>query len=361
MAEKGVIVQGIRDTLIGGTNKLIVGEELTIATVNVAGDPDYDNQELGNMCLLSDKEAKLRGMATEETLTTAKDYLNTLTNEKAMPANTTSANLNSGDFFQGVFESVANYEGVRVNIRTPIDGATNGLLIEWSDSGVSGEVIPALTETFTVTTALGFARIFPVQAPYFRLKYTNGASNMTGTAFDIVATALARSPQSVTSGGGSGGEVQGVTAVSDPVATKPVLVGAEKTSDNSVQMLAVDDSRNLYVHPKPLPIYFTSLDLTASDQLLNDDPDLMIFGFCFTEINGTPAAAALNVHHGTSNGDPIIAKIKLVASETKLHNFGDRGLVCPDGIYIDIVSGEANVSVYHIPETPSGGGGGGGL
>jgi len=55
------------------------------------------------------------------------------------------------------------------------------------------------------------------------------------------------------------------------------------------------------------------------------------------------AVATLNIEHGTANSSPIMVPFNLAASATSSHWFGFPGLPCPDGIWIERLTGTTQV------------------
>lgn len=75
-------------------------------------------------------------------------------------------------------------------------------------------------------------------------------------------------------------------------------------------------------------------------------PGLRLLGFSVIESAGSPAAASINIHNGEDNTGPKVAVVKLAASENKNVWFGEPGVRCEDGIFVDR-SGESTIVLYH--------------
>lgn len=58
------------------------------------------------------------------------------------------------------------------------------------------------------------------------------------------------------------------------------------------------------------------------------------------------AVATLVLRHGTSTSDPIIAVINLAASASETRWLGPNGVNCPNGIFVDRLTGTTTVVIY---------------
>ena len=68
-------------------------------------------------------------------------------------------------------------------------------------------------------------------------------------------------------------------------------------------------------------------------------------GFSIQETVG--AVARVNIRHGTGDGDPLILPVRLSANEGSSDYFGPTGVLAPDGIRVQVVSGTVDVVIFH--------------
>lgn len=85
---------------------------------------------------------------------------------------------------------------------------------------------------------------------------------------------------------------------------------------------------------------------TATADFQAVDGQATITGWSVKESAGTPAVATIHIHDGTANTDPLVAVIELAASGSETVWFGDDGVYCKDGVFVDIAAGEATVIIY---------------
>lgn len=72
---------------------------------------------------------------------------------------------------------------------------------------------------------------------------------------------------------------------------------------------------------------------------------LRFTGFsCKEEASGP---AEFIIRHGDDAADPIITRVTLNSGESRSEGPSDSGIACPDGIFIDRVSGTTSVTIYH--------------
>ncbi|MGW9024785.1 hypothetical protein ACWGQ5_11220 [Streptomyces sp. NPDC055722] len=69
-----------------------------------------------------------------------------------------------------------------------------------------------------------------------------------------------------------------------------------------------------------------------------------LHGFSVRENAGTPAVATLVLHDGTTAADPIIAAIKLAASESKHVHL--PAIEVSTGIFVERVAGTSELQLY---------------
>jgi hypothetical protein len=72
--------------------------------------------------------------------------------------------------------------------------------------------------------------------------------------------------------------------------------------------------------------------------------DLRLVGFSCRET--AAATAEFIIRNGTSASDPPVAFVKLASGQSLTQWFGEVGLACHNGIYIDRVSGTTHIVVY---------------
>jgi hypothetical protein len=57
----------------------------------------------------------------------------------------------------------------------------------------------------------------------------------------------------------------------------------------------------------------------------------------------------LHLHNGGANTTPIVALIKPANGDHETHWFGPNGIACPNGIFVDLISGTPIGSVFTLP------------
>lgn len=62
-------------------------------------------------------------------------------------------------------------------------------------------------------------------------------------------------------------------------------------------------------------------------------------GFSVRETSGS-ASARIDIYSGTSAAGLLLDSVSLAANESTREWYGPQGFVCPNGIYVDEVSGE---------------------
>lgn len=85
---------------------------------------------------------------------------------------------------------------------------------------------------------------------------------------------------------------------------------------------------------------------TAGAQGVAATPNMRLMGFCVRESAGTPALATLNIRHGTTNTDAVLAPIVVLASTSLPAWFGPQGIPCANGIYVDRTAGNTTLTLY---------------
>lgn len=75
-------------------------------------------------------------------------------------------------------------------------------------------------------------------------------------------------------------------------------------------------------------------------------PTLRLIGYSITEDAGSPAAARVRIHNGTDASGPELFDIQLSASQSARFWPGLTGPPCPNGIYVERVSGTFRMTLY---------------
>ena len=89
--------------------------------------------------------------------------------------NSTETNLAGGAVFEGTFDSALEYGAVRVAIYSSHVSAASGLEFWCSKDGTDGFI----EDTYTIPAGTPKTFAVPVSAPYFKIRYTNGATQTT--------------------------------------------------------------------------------------------------------------------------------------------------------------------------------------
>lgn len=87
--------------------------------------------------------------------------------------------------------------------------------------------------------------------------------------------------------------------------------------------------------------------LAASVTLVAAVAGLRFVGFAVQEAGAPAAVARINIRHGTLDSDPLIVPVNLSANQGTSDYFGPDGILAPNGIRIEVVSGDVDISVYH--------------
>lgn len=93
------------------------------------------------------------------------------------------------------------------------------------------------------------------------------------------------------------------------------------------------------------PFTFTTLAAATADEAgVAATTGLRLMGYSIRE--GAAGAATTNIEHGTANSSPVLAAETLAASTGAVRWFGPQGLPCPNGIWVERVTG--NTAVFLI-------------
>lgn len=57
----------------------------------------------------------------------------------------------------------------------------------------------------------------------------------------------------------------------------------------------------------------------------------------------------IHLHNGDANNDPIVAMVHPANGNHDTIWFGPNGIACPDGVYIDVITGTPLGSVLTLP------------
>lgn len=74
-----------------------------------------------------------------------------------------------------------------------------------------------------------------------------------------------------------------------------------------------------------------------------------LMGWSVAEASGT-AAAKVRLHHGRGTSSDAIATVSVATSDSKDRWLGDRGIDVPAGVYVELVSGAADVTLWIRPQ-----------
>ena len=82
-------------------------------------------------------------------------------------------------------------------------------------------------------------------------------------------------------------------------------------------------------------------------QALAAKPGLRLTGFSVAEVASSPDAASFILHHGDDATGTVIGWFVLAASEFQTHVIGDRGIAVDGGVFVELLSGEVALSLWH--------------
>lgn len=97
-------------------------------------------------------------------------------------ANSSVANIAASGSFIGAAEDVSEYSHITVAIFTSHVSATDGLKLQQSSDGLNWD----FGDSFAVPATTGKAFSAPVQAKFFRINYTNGATLTTSFRLQVI-------------------------------------------------------------------------------------------------------------------------------------------------------------------------------
>jgi hypothetical protein len=91
--------------------------------------------------------------------------------------NSTTDTLNAGIAFTGEWENIANFGVIVVSVTSDVASATDGLQVDYSSDGTVAGIISC--DNYTLAAGATKTWSFQAAAKFFRVVYTNGASNQT--------------------------------------------------------------------------------------------------------------------------------------------------------------------------------------
>ena len=85
---------------------------------------------------------------------------------------------------------------------------------------------------------------------------------------------------------------------------------------------------------------------TGDVQIMPAGKPAKLMGWSAVESAGAPALATAVIRNGSTTSDPPVAVIGLLASTSQAERFGPQGIECPNGIFLDRVTGNTTFVVY---------------
>ena len=85
------------------------------------------------------------------------------------------------------------------------------------------------------------------------------------------------------------------------------------------------------------------VELTGSDQQAVSGSAVLIG----LSVSGGATGPKVNIHDGTANTDPLVASITVGSNGSGTLMLGPNGVALADGIYVDIVAGNATGSLLY--------------
>ena len=102
-------------------------------------------------------------------------------------------------------------------------------------------------------------------------------------------------------------------------------------------------------------IEFTAAKLANSTAVVADvnalvpaQLGLKCLGYSVMESAGVPAAASLRIINGATAAGTAIVNQKLIASQSVTQWFGGNGIECPNGITVDFLAGQFDITIYYV-------------
>lgn len=116
-----------------------------------------------------------------------------LNNSLVSTANSTAVNLGVGAVFTGTAEDVSEYSSIMVSVFASHVSATDGLSMQQSTDGTNWD----LADVYTVAAATGKTFNVAVNARFYRLVYTNGATLTTALRLQTIYSKAVKRSSSV--------------------------------------------------------------------------------------------------------------------------------------------------------------------
>jgi hypothetical protein len=93
------------------------------------------------------------------------------------------------------------------------------------------------------------------------------------------------------------------------------------------------------------PVYLANSDADVAAVAAN--AFLRLKGFSVGESAAAASTAEVIIRHGaTAAGDPVVAPCNLAANGFGTFWYGEEGIPCPEGIFVERVSGETTIVLY---------------
>jgi hypothetical protein len=88
------------------------------------------------------------------------------------------------------------------------------------------------------------------------------------------------------------------------------------------------------------------------DQLaFGPNDNLIVWGVAFSETAGSASTAEIVLYHGTdTSGEMLLPPVNFAADGYGYPTFFPKGKFCPNGVYLERVSGETTVLIYYDRE-----------
>lgn len=131
--------------------------------------------------------------ATEATQLEVKQTFIDQTSNKISTLNSTSTPLLAGAAFVGAWEDCSQYSMLSITIKADVNSSANGAKLEFSHDGIT--IIRDVSTTF-VASGNGVYFSIPIEASYFRINFTNGA---TPQGSFLISTIISRQPTGIAS------------------------------------------------------------------------------------------------------------------------------------------------------------------
>lgn len=91
----------------------------------------------------------------------------------------------------------------------------------------------------------------------------------------------------------------------------------------------------------------TAIVTDADAEALAAQSGLRLVGFSMTELADEPGAASFVLWHGDNETGTPIGWFSLSAGAVQTVVIGDRGIAVDDGVFVELLSGEVALSLWH--------------